>query len=277
MDTKCAPGRDDNDKSNDDTQNDRVGKLSRGLKRMIGHDGRHGWKTRRSWRYNATDLTTQRVKGCPILPPYPNGSATFVLNYRHAKNPTKILSLYISNCTQDAVEGASCWPNNYLLISHTCSRNSRKGSLNSAGLIRLWPKEQLPTGLTTVEQRPWEPYSYRASSTVEHSILRQFARGSREHGGDRGDRGDRGAVCCLTLNDIQNSLQLILFRMHKYKQMGMPQKPGHNPGPLTSFSFSFSCPDSQLGVQVGVQLGTISATKHQRAIQEITILLIGRF
>lgn len=29
-DTKCAPGRDDNDKSNDDTQNDRVGKLSTG-------------------------------------------------------------------------------------------------------------------------------------------------------------------------------------------------------------------------------------------------------
>lgn len=31
-----------------------------------------------------------------------------------------------------------------------------------------------------------------------------------------------GPALCLTLNDIQNSLQLILFRMHKYKQMGMP-------------------------------------------------------
>lgn len=33
---------------------------------------------------------------------------------------------------------------------------------------------------------------------------------------------DRGLSLGLTLNDIQNSLQLILFRMHKYKQMGMP-------------------------------------------------------
>lgn len=134
----------------------------------------------------------------------------------------------LTEFSQHSWKGSSSWAE--LDWSTDCGRrNNCQATANSTELHNCW----------TETQRPWEPYSYRASSTVEHSILRQFPRGSR---GDRGDGRDRGAVCCLTLNDIQNSLQLILFRMHKYKQMGMPRKRGHNPGPLTSFS----CPDSRL-------------------------------
>lgn len=70
----------------------------------------------------------------------------------------------------------------------------------------------------------WEPYSYRESSSQpQHSVLRHFPRIANP----------RASAAGLTLNDIQNSLQLILFRMHKYKQMGMPAA-------VTFPSFSFS-------------------------------------
>ncbi|KAL7740139.1 hypothetical protein ACLKA6_015973 [Drosophila palustris] len=94
-----------------------------------------------------------------------------------------------------------------------------------------------PLGIYTFDFAPAPHVVQMRPASVEHSVLRQFPRGSRGHGGDGGDGGDRS---CLTLNDIQNSLQLILFRMHKYKQMGMPGERGHNPGPLTTI-LSFSC------------------------------------
>lgn len=81
-------------------------------------------------------------------------------------------------------------------------------------LNNCWVPDQLKARQDLAELSwAWEPYSYRASSTARaHSRLRQSPR-----------RGRAWAwTVCLTLNDIQNSLQLILFRMHKYKQMGMP-------------------------------------------------------
>lgn len=66
----------------------------------------------------------------------------------------------------------------------------------------------LPKGFRFSWSSLWEPYPYRRISQPENIPFCDIFQGSRTRG--------------LTLNDIQNSLQLILFRMHKYKQMGMP-------------------------------------------------------